>query len=78
MKCWMQRVHHFVAFAFDNLSSSLEDVPDHPYSLFEGIGGLVLLLMDLAEVQHYYYETRDEDSHETLRRSIGRFPLYDF
>jgi hypothetical protein len=37
----------FADYALEHLEE-LESVPDRPYSLFEGLGGLCALLMDLA------------------------------
>ena len=38
----------FVDFAVQH-RAKLEYIPDRPYSLFEGMGGLCLLLLDMAE-----------------------------
>ena len=40
--------HAFVRFALDHLDQ-LEGVPDEPYCLYNGVPGLVALLMDLAD-----------------------------
>lgn len=50
---WFQRAIYFADFAWQHFVDQLEDVPDRPYSLFEGAGGLALLLMDLGEKQKY-------------------------
>lgn len=42
----LQMAHFFASFACENLSQ-LEDVPDRPYSLYEGLAGLVMLMIDL-------------------------------
>lgn len=44
---WIQRAKVFAHFALDHFDQ-LEMVPDRPYSLFEGCGGLAVLLLDLC------------------------------
>jgi hypothetical protein len=39
---------NFAVFAFEHLDE-LAEVPDRPYSLFEGMAGLSSLLVDLCE-----------------------------
>ena len=43
---WLQRAKLFAIFALDNLPLLCE-VPDHPFSLYEGQGGLASLLYTL-------------------------------
>ena len=45
---FQEKAQSFAQFALDRLGD-LELVPDHPYSLFEGLGGLCSLAMDLAD-----------------------------
>lgn len=45
---WLCWAHHFVKFAMDH-SDELYCVPDHPYSMYEGISGLIILLHDLKD-----------------------------
>lgn len=45
---WVKLARLFANFAIHNLEN-LRDVPDRPYSLYEGIGGLSALLLDLNE-----------------------------
>lgn len=59
------RAHAFARFAWDNLAD-LEGVPDAPYSLYNGLGALCTLFLDLLQ-------QADEDSGR-----LARFPLYDF
>jgi hypothetical protein len=44
---WIQRGKSFAHFALDH-SNELEMIPDHPYSLYEGIAALAVLLLDLC------------------------------
>mmetsp|Transcript_18950 Transcript_18950/g.39076 ORF Transcript_18950/g.39076 Transcript_18950/m.39076 type:complete len:475 (+) Transcript_18950:18-1442(+) len=44
---WLQWADHFAMFAIEHFDY-LKDIPDHPYSLFEGAAGLITLLHDLA------------------------------
>ncbi len=44
---WLQWAEHFAIFAIEHFDD-LKDVPDHPYSLYEGTSGLIMLLHDLA------------------------------
>lgn len=46
MERWLNLSWAFAEFAMSHLEE-LRHVPDHPYSLFEGLGGLCCLLMDL-------------------------------
>jgi lantibiotic modifying enzyme len=43
---WLYRSWRFVEFAYQH-QQELHRVPDHPYSLFEGLGGFCCLLIDL-------------------------------
>jgi lantibiotic modifying enzyme len=43
---WQQMAIHYARFAADHLSE-LEQVPDRPYSLYEGLGGFIYLLLCL-------------------------------
>ena len=45
---WIQRAEFFADFCLKNLDR-LKHVPDRPYSVYEGMGGLALLLMELAD-----------------------------
>ena len=45
---WLQYACAYANFALDRLEE-LEGIPDRPYSLYEGLGGLVCLLLGLAE-----------------------------
>ena len=55
----------FVDFAVQH-RAKLEYIPDRPYSLFEGMGGLCLLLLDMAE------DPSNKKTHAIY------FPLYSF
>lgn len=58
---WIAMAHAFARFSLEHLSD-LKDIPDTPYSLFEGIGGLAALLLNLAGTD----------------LPLGGFPLYEF
>ena len=45
---FLQMARNFASFAIDNLDA-LAPIPDRPYSLFEGMAGLVTLLLDLQD-----------------------------
>jgi Lanthionine synthetase C-like protein len=45
---WVDNAHFFAHFAMEHLPE-LELQPDRPYSTFEGLAGLSLLLLDLAD-----------------------------
>lgn len=60
---WMQRATAFASFAWDRLEE-LRFVPDRPFSLFEGIGGLCTLMMEIELIQH------NKNGHG--------FPLFEF
>lgn len=45
-KKWLNAAHWFVKFSVDNLAS-LQNVPDRPFSLFEGLLGLASVLLDM-------------------------------
>eukprot|EP00804_Cyclotella_cryptica_P012220 CCRYP_018218-RA/>CCRYP_018218-RA protein AED:0.19 eAED:-0.29 QI:0/-1/0/1/-1/1/1/0/426 len=45
---WLIWAHHFLSFAVSNFEE-LSNVPDHPYSLYEGAGGLVTLIHDMKD-----------------------------
>jgi lantibiotic modifying enzyme len=45
---WLAMAINFAVFALEKLDE-LKDVPDRPYSLFEGMAGLSSLLIDLCE-----------------------------
>ena len=47
-KEWLEMAYGYANFALDMLDE-LEDVPKHPKSLYEGLGGLVCLLLGLVE-----------------------------
>ena len=51
---WIRMAKEFASFAFQNLEH-LEHVPDRPYSLFEGLGGLSLLLLDLSRPNESHF-----------------------
>lgn len=46
---YYQRAQYFAKFALDHLKE-LEGIPDRPYSLYEGLGGLCALTMALSEL----------------------------
>ena len=69
---WMRQACHYAAFSLEKWTS-LESVPDNPYSVFEGAGGLAILMMDLGTINH---KNNNSDEDPTVRD--GRFPLYDF
>jgi hypothetical protein len=46
---WLKRALLFGSFALDKLPE-LENIPDRPYSLYEGLGGLCSLLLDLSDL----------------------------
>jgi len=75
---WMQRTCHFAATGMERLSR-LENIPDHPYSVFEGAGGLALLMMELGILLHPKKDEEDgTTTTELWKHGVGRFPLYDF
>ena len=43
---FLDMAHHFLKFGLKHLSE-LERVPDHPYSLYEGLAGFTALLVDM-------------------------------
>jgi len=45
---WLRWGHRFAQFAIENLNT-LYGIPDHPYSLYEGVSGLIMLLHDLKD-----------------------------
>lgn len=45
---FLQMARNFASFAIDNFDA-LAPIPDRPYSLFEGMAGLVTLLLDLQD-----------------------------
>ncbi|KAL3809527.1 hypothetical protein ACHAXA_001258 [Cyclostephanos tholiformis] len=45
---WIRWAHTFARFGLENVNE-LFHVPDHPYSLYEGISGFVMLLHDLGD-----------------------------
>ena len=45
---WLRWAHCFAQFAIENLNT-LYGIPDHPYSLYEGVSGLIMLLHDLKD-----------------------------
>jgi hypothetical protein len=47
---WLKFAYMYANFALDNLNE-LQRIPDHPYSLFEGLSGLVCFLIDLVDTQ---------------------------
>ena len=48
---WLSWAHHFAKFGLDNIGE-LFYRPDHPFSLYEGISGLIFLLHDLKDPDH--------------------------
>jgi hypothetical protein len=44
---WLRYAYTYANFALDNFDE-LEKIPDRPYSLFEGLAGLVCFLLDLV------------------------------
>ena len=63
---WLGYTYNYVNAALDNLVD-LERIPDRPYSLYEGLGGLICLLLNLIE--------RDDDAGP---RVDGQFPCFAF
>jgi lantibiotic modifying enzyme len=61
-KVWHDRANRYAKFAIDHWEE-LEPVPDRPYSLFEGLGGFVCLLLECSA---------GSSSERT------RFPLYEY
>lgn len=45
---WLEYAYIYANFALDHLDE-LEDVPDRPYSMFEGLVGLICLLLGILE-----------------------------
>ena len=45
---WLGLATGYANFALDHLEE-LENKPEHPYSLYDGVGGLICLLMSLVE-----------------------------
>ncbi|KAL7484892.1 hypothetical protein ACHAW6_010503 [Cyclotella cf. meneghiniana] len=45
---WLTWAHHFLSFAVSNFEE-LSNMPDHPYSLYEGAGGLIMLIHDMKD-----------------------------
>ena len=48
---FLQMARNFASFAIDNFDA-LAPIPDRPYSLFEGMAGLVTLLLDLQNPEN--------------------------
>ena len=48
---FLQMARNFASFAIDNFDA-LAPIPDRPYSLFEGMAGLVALLLDLQDPEN--------------------------
>jgi lantibiotic modifying enzyme len=44
---WLRHAYTYVNFALDNIDE-LKSIPDRPYSLYEGLAGLVCFLLDLV------------------------------
>jgi hypothetical protein len=44
---WLRHAYTYANFALDNIDE-LENMPDRPYSLYEGLAGLVCFLLDLV------------------------------
>ncbi|CAB9500552.1 LanC-like protein 2 [Seminavis robusta] len=65
---WRRRACYFAAFGIEHWDE-LHHVPDQPYSVHVGAGGLALLLMDLGTL------ASSSSNHNT---EATRFPLYDF
>ena len=70
-KFWMKRACYFAAFSLENWSK-LASVPDQPYSVYIGAGGLALLMMDLGTLTRQFTITGETSTRD------ARFPLYDF
>ena len=51
---WLQWANHFASFAVDHFND-LKWIPDHPYSLYEGAAGLIMLLHDLENPDYAYF-----------------------
>ena len=69
---FMKQACYFAAFSLEKWAN-LESVPDHPYSAFEGAGGLALLMMDLGSLTH-----KNNKGIDDVGLRDARFPLYDF
>ena len=73
---WIQRAEQYATFAIRNLSM-LQFVPDCPFSLYEGLGGFVSLLLDLATLKRR--KAIGEEKHTSPPPSPPpMFPLYEF
>ena len=64
-KQWLEYAHGYANFAIDVLDE-LESVPTHPFSLYEGLGGLICLLLGLVE---------NADGNSNFN---AKFPLFEF
>ena len=73
---WIQRAEQYATFAIRNLSM-LQFVPDCPYSLYEGLGGFVSLLLDLATLKRRK-ATGEEKFTSPPPSPPPMFPLYEF
>ncbi len=51
---WLHWAHHFAKFGVEHIDQSYY-VPDHPHSMYEGICGLILLLLDLKDPENSYF-----------------------
>jgi lantibiotic modifying enzyme len=72
---WRNRAFQYVQFAMEYLDQ-LKHIPDGPYSLFEGVGGLVCFLLQCAAFP------RDDGTQSLTpfngQESLLQFPLYEF
>lgn len=48
---WLLRAQHYTHFAASSLEE-LELVPDHPYSLYEGLAGMATLMLDMLDPEN--------------------------
>ena len=48
---FLNLAYSYANFALDNLEE-LEGIPERPYSLYEGLAGLVCLLLSLVETEY--------------------------
>ena len=76
---WTSRVFQFANFAISHLDE-LERQPDRPYSLYEGLSGLVCLLLALQNHKQHVDQTRFRADHQLPEDGSGLecFPLYEW
>jgi hypothetical protein len=70
---YLKKAAAFCQFACDwrdHTSRKVLQIPDRPYSLFEGNAGLAWLLIDL------WWITQPEEQRSTLKERPGGFPCF--